>query len=142
MKESPEGSDRTAGSPDRRDLLRGAGGLVALELLGLACARPEPALKPDQVAIPLSDLPVGKRLTVIVAGNPVEVTREGAAVTARLLRCTHWGCAVRWREAERAYVCPCHEGRYDENGNVLSGPPPLPLRTVPAAVSKDRLIVG
>lgn len=122
-------------------MLGAAGGFLALELFGLRCS-PVESLKPGQVAVPLEDLVAGRRTIVIVAENPVEVMRSGDGVTARSLRCTHWGCVVRWREAERAYVCPCHAGRYDSDGNVLEGPPPLPLRAVPAIVSGDRVILG
>jgi len=125
----------------RRDVLGAAGGLLALELFGLRCA-PAESLKPGQVTVPLKDLVAGRRTIVIVDENPVELTRSADGVTARSLRCTHWGCVVRWREAERAYVCPCHGGRYDPDGNVIEGPPPFPLRTVPVAISGDRVILG
>jgi Rieske Fe-S protein len=124
----------------RRDVLGAAGGFLALELLNLRCSPAE--LKPGQIAVPLKDLVPGRRMIVVVAENPVELTRSAAGVTARSLRCTHWGCVVRWREDQRAYICPCHGGRYDADGNVVEGPPPLPLRTVPATVSGDRVILG
>lgn len=125
----------------RRDVLGAAGGFLALELLGLRCS-PAESLEPGQVAVPLKDIVAGRRMIVIVAENPVELTRFADRITARSLRCTHWGCVVRWREAERAYVCPCHAGRYDADGNVLEGPPPFPLRAVAATVSGDRVILG
>lgn len=117
---------------------------MALGLLDSGCSpgKEEEPLRPDQVALPLESLTEGRRVIVVVAGNPVELVRTGDTVTARLLRCTHVGCVVRWKADERAYVCPCHEGRYDESGTVLAGPPPLPLRTLPVAVSRGRVVVG
>jgi Rieske Fe-S protein len=34
---------------------------------------------------------------------------------------------VRWEEEEDVYVCPCHDGLFDIDGNVIAGPPPEPL---------------
>jgi len=79
---------------------------------------------------------------VMIGPNPVEIRRESGVVTARLLRCTHTGCVVRWRPAEGAYVCPCHEGRFDADGRVSAGPPPLPLRTVPVVLAAGKMVVG
>lgn len=41
--------------------------------------------------------------------------------------CTHEGCTVTYMAAQTAIWCPCHDGRFDLNGRVLSGPPPRPL---------------
>lgn len=65
-----------------------------------------------------------------------DVTREGllyARVTeegeplAFSAQCTHLGCNVRWRKDESRFACPCHQGYYDTDGAVISGPPPRPL---------------
>ncbi len=42
-------------------------------------------------------------------------------------KCTHLGCPVLWKAADRRFHCPCHEGYFDEEGKVLAGPPPRPL---------------
>ena len=42
-------------------------------------------------------------------------------------KCTHLGCPVLWKAADRRFHCPCHEGYFDEEGRVLAGPPPRPL---------------
>ena len=41
--------------------------------------------------------------------------------------CTHLSCRVTWHEDEEVYICPCHDGLFDEEGEVVSGPPPEPL---------------
>ena len=41
--------------------------------------------------------------------------------------CTHLGCRVRWVADEEKFFCPCHNGVFDKNGAVVSGPPPRPL---------------
>lgn len=129
------------GRISRRSLLGAICGLSAVELSASRCSRHE-SLKPGQVAIPIRDLASGRRVIVIAAGNPVEVVRSEQGIVARSLRCTHWGCVVKWKQEESAYVCPCHEGRYDATGAVLAGPPPLPLRSVPVKVSNGEVVVG
>jgi menaquinol-cytochrome c reductase iron-sulfur subunit len=41
--------------------------------------------------------------------------------------CTHLGCRVRWIPDKQGFYCPCHNGVFDKNGTVVSGPPPRPL---------------
>jgi Rieske Fe-S protein len=41
--------------------------------------------------------------------------------------CAHLGCPVRWlvnTEGHGEFLCPCHGGIYDINGNWVGGPPP------------------
>jgi Rieske Fe-S protein len=125
----------------RRDLFSALGGLVVLDLVAAGCRREEP-LRPGELAIALDALADGQRTVVVLAGNPVEVLRTGDSLRARSLRCTHWGCVVRWREAERVYACPCHDGRFDADGNVIAGPPPSGLRNVPVRISGRRAVIG
>jgi Rieske Fe-S protein len=42
--------------------------------------------------------------------------------------CTHLGCIVTWDEEQNIFKCPCHEGKFDAEGRVISGPPPAPLK--------------
>jgi nitrite reductase/ring-hydroxylating ferredoxin subunit len=46
---------------------------------------------------------------------------------ALLLTCTHKQCTVRWLPEQREFKCPCHQGRYNARGQVISGRPPAPL---------------
>jgi Rieske Fe-S protein len=128
----------------RRELLGGAAALAAVELAAGCGGKPEPSVLPktSTVTIGASELADGGRRTVMLGPNPVELRRGPDGVTALMLRCTHTGCVVRWKPAEKAYVCPCHEGRFGADGRVISGPPPLPLRAVPVALVADRLVVG
>jgi menaquinol-cytochrome c reductase iron-sulfur subunit len=41
--------------------------------------------------------------------------------------CTHLACRVTWQDGEQEYVCPCHDGRFNADGAVVSGPPPAPM---------------
>lgn len=56
--------------------------------------------------------------------------------------CTHLQCAVNWVEAVNKFVCPCHGGVYDLQGNVLSGPPPESLRRRVIKLNGDSVMVG
>ena len=64
------------------------------------------------------------------------LVRDGDAVIAFDLKCTHAGCTVAWQEAEHIFHCPCHGGVYDARGVVKDGPPPLPLRRLHVSVDE------
>jgi len=55
--------------------------------------------------------------------------------------CTHTGCNVAWRSSEGKFACPCHEGRYDLDGNVISGPPPKPLTKLTKRIENGQLLI-
>ncbi len=42
-------------------------------------------------------------------------------------RCAHLGCPVRWTPAAQRFICPCHGGVYDLQGERTGGPPVRPL---------------
>jgi Rieske Fe-S protein len=117
--------------------------LVACAPLAASCSRTKaepPGPKPTE--LPLAGFPVGTRITASISGRPVEILRSASGVSARSLLCTHQGCEVSWSEADRAYVCPCHEGRFDSEGRPMEGPPPKPLPTLPARIEGALLLVG
>ena len=41
--------------------------------------------------------------------------------------CTHLDCTVQFQPETSQIWCACHNGLYDLNGSVVSGPPPRPL---------------
>jgi len=55
--------------------------------------------------------------------------------------CTHLSCRVTWNEEKQAYICPCHDGRFDIEGNVIAGPPPSPLKLYEAKVENGTLLI-
>ena len=117
--------------------------LAACAPVVASCARREAVPRgPQPVSIPVERIPVGVRVNVTVDGRPVELLRTGSGVTARSLLCTHQGCEIAWSDEANAYLCPCHEGRFDAGGRPLEGPPPSPLRTLPARVEGAYLLVG
>jgi menaquinol-cytochrome c reductase iron-sulfur subunit len=67
------------------------------------------------------------------------VVAEKPSLTALSNICTHLGCGVRWDNDRGAFICPCHNGVYDRNGEVVSGPPPRPLSRLKTRISKGRI---
>ena len=94
------------------------------------------------VEIPLAELPVGGTRAITYEGKPALVMRTADGVNALSLVCTHLGCIVQWQQAKEQFYCPCHTGYFDRNGDVLSGPPPLPLERLPVKLQADKVIVG
>ena len=53
--------------------------------------------------------------------------------------CAHLGCPVRWilREGEGEFLCPCHGGIYNINGEYVAGPPPRGMYSYAHEVRED-----
>jgi cytochrome b6-f complex iron-sulfur subunit len=68
-------------------------------------------------------------------------TSEGKLMALSAV-CTHLTCTVRFDADTETLFCPCHNGRFDLGGNVLSGPPPRPLETFAVEVSGADIIVS
>lgn len=94
------------------------------------------------VEFPLSELPVGGVKYITYGGVQSIVLRTPESVKAFSLVCTHLGCIVKWQEGEKEFYCPCHDGYFDQFGEVIAGPPPVPLEQFPVRVEDDKVIVG
>jgi menaquinol-cytochrome c reductase iron-sulfur subunit len=57
-------------------------------------------------------------------------------------RCAHLGCPVRYIQASRKFVCPCHGGVYGFEGEVEGGPPVRPLDRFYTRVRAGRVQIG
>jgi Rieske Fe-S protein len=150
----------------RREFIKGAtaviGGMITA-LIGLPTIAYliDPALKESakEAWIPigkLADMPVGKPTPfaftrVQVNGWERTSTSHGGFVIRKsedpkdLLilnsRCTHLGCTVNWKDEAKAFLCPCHDAKFDATGKVLGGPPPRPLdRFSEFRVSEDGVL--
>jgi menaquinol-cytochrome c reductase iron-sulfur subunit len=55
-------------------------------------------------------------------------------------RCTHLSCRVNWKDEASAFICPCHDAKFNKNGEVLDGPPPKPLGYFEYQVAEDGTI--
>ncbi|MEN8186193.1 MAG: ubiquinol-cytochrome c reductase iron-sulfur subunit [Bacteroidota bacterium] len=77
----------------------------------------------------LADLPInGTKEMIDLKGNKFNLIRTGEKeVKALSTTCTHLGCSVYWEADKNQFYCPCHQGVFDSDGNVVSGPPPTKL---------------
>ena len=56
--------------------------------------------------------------------------------------CTHLGCRVRWIADQEIFLSPCHNGVFDREGKVISGPPPRPLDRYEIKIEDNSLLIG
>jgi Rieske Fe-S protein len=55
--------------------------------------------------------------------------------------CTHLNCTVQFQESTRQIWCACHNGFYDLNGKVVSGPPPRPLEEYAVHIRGEDIVI-
>jgi cytochrome b6-f complex iron-sulfur subunit len=83
-----------------------------------------------------------KRFVIVpVSGKRVIVFQSEDQLYAFSAKCTHEGCTVTFLPGQSVVWCPCHDGRFDLTGRVLSGPPPQPLAKFLAQRQPDGGIV-
>jgi len=56
--------------------------------------------------------------------------------------CTHLDCTVQFKSDTSQIWCACHNGMYDLQGNVVSGPPPRPLERLVVNQRGDEIVVS
>jgi len=69
------------------------------------------------------------------------LTEDGRDFIAMSNICTHLGCRVRWIAEQEQFFCPCHNGVFDKEGRVISGPPPRPLDRYEVKVEDGQLFM-
>ena len=84
----------------------------------------------------------GEGKLALVNEEPVWVVRLTRGFVAMSALCTHKGCIVKWDEQGRLFRCPCHEGQFDEHGNVVSGLPLRPLTRFRVGLLRGDLYVS
>lgn len=55
--------------------------------------------------------------------------------------CNHLACRVTWHPDVQHYISPCHDGHFDFEGSVLSGPPPRPLDEFQTKIEDGKLFI-
>jgi menaquinol-cytochrome c reductase iron-sulfur subunit len=55
--------------------------------------------------------------------------------------CSHLACSVIWNKDRRMFLCPCHSGLFDPNGQPAGGPPKKPLTLLPHKIEEGKLLV-
>jgi cytochrome b6-f complex iron-sulfur subunit len=88
-------------------------------------------LKPNTGSI----VPFGSRPALLIRVGDSEF-RAFSAV------CTHLNCTVQFQSETRQIWCACHNGLFDLNGKVVSGPPPKPLEEFTVRVRGDEVVIS
>jgi cytochrome b6-f complex iron-sulfur subunit len=117
-------------------------GLLASLVLYLKAPRRHGSGLDSAVAVGLLDeLPPGQGQMVTGAHRPFWLvrSREGELVALPAV-CTHRRCILQW-DGGSQLLCPCHQGVFDLNGNVLAGPPPRALDKLAVTVKGGRVYV-
>lgn len=117
------------------------GGLVALEISGVALAYMQPQLGDGEFG---GLIEVGE-VDVFPAGSVTFIT-NGRFYLSRLAdggflalyqRCTHLGCSVPWDQVQEKFICPCHNSQFTTDGDVLNPPAPRALDMFPVIIEGE-----
>jgi cytochrome b6-f complex iron-sulfur subunit len=137
---------------DRRNFLKTTGVLCGLSISSSAfiesCAKDKTSADPQGPTVNFTlDLtqPANNSLNTSggsVASHGVVVANTGTAYIAIAQSCTHEGCSIGYNKSGNDFVCPCHGGTFDTGGNVISGPPPAPLKIYTVAQNGDILTIA
>jgi len=72
----------------------------------------------------------------------VYVTKDGSGQLRVLSAiCPHLGCSVQWKNADKAFGCPCHGATFSTDGACTGGPSPRAMDSLESAIQSDRLMV-
>ena len=88
------------------------------------------------------DIAAGAAKLVLVDDEPVWVVNLPSGFAAMSALCTHKGCIIQWKDKRRLFSCPCHNGLFDERGNVVHGLPLRPLTRFRVGVVQGDLYVS
>ncbi len=93
--------------------------------------------------VQLDELPINSsRKITDLRGKDLVLVRTGEReVKALSTVCTHLGCTVYWQKDRREFYCPCHAGRFSEDGEVLAGPPPSPLESYRVEIEGNNVFI-
>jgi menaquinol-cytochrome c reductase iron-sulfur subunit len=121
---------------------------VSWEAVGAPDQFPDDTYVPKVITTVQGIGEVGKTTVYVRAYNP-EIDGEKdpdvpcwGDFIALSTRCMHLGCPVRYIDAAKRFVCPCHGGVYDFEGKVAGGPPVRPLDRFYTRVRQGRVQIG
>ena len=125
-------------------LLAGAAGVLGSIVAYLfAPTGVRSSLGPQRVKVgKREDVPPGDGKLALVDDEPVWVLNLGRTLVGMSAVCTHKGCIIKWQATRRLFSCPCHDGLFDERGNVVSGLPLRPLTRFDVTVAGDDIYVA
>ena len=145
-----ESKEDGVGRPTRRRLLgwlsRGFLSLWAVGLAWMVAAFLKPPRSRDSLGERVikvgsdSELLPGQARLVRHGSEPIFVVRAaGGELIGLSAVCTHLHCVLDWDQDQGHLACPCHDGAFDLNGNVLTGPPPRPLERYAVETRLDQI---
>jgi cytochrome b6-f complex iron-sulfur subunit len=112
-------------------------------LLKFLTALPARTAEAKKLVIRKSEVPSGEAKNIVYQNAPaVLINRPDKGFAAFSRTCTHLGCLVEFSRTRQHFLCPCHAGIFDADGNVVSGPPPKPLTAIPLRIDGDSIILG
>jgi cytochrome b6-f complex iron-sulfur subunit len=136
----------------RRDFLQlikrilAATGLTALAAPVLAYFYPPELVETPSEAVWVgkeAEIPLGQSLTIPFGRYPALVIHTSAGFRAYSAVCTHFACICKWDPEVQVIFCPCHAGFFEPlEGEVISGPPPLPLEKIPLNIENGEIYIG
>jgi len=97
----------------------------------------------EKLIVDKREIPVGGSKDILFHGTPsiiINRPQKGFIVLSKV--CTHLGCLIDYEKAKKRFLCPCHAGVFDLEGNVVSGPPPAPLPQFALKIEGDNLVIG
>jgi len=108
----------------------GAAAIVMGEMIGGTFAflwprRKGPKVETVFIAGKITDFKVGEVIPFRKERTFILRTEGGFLAISAI--CTHLHCIVNWNEMLKKFECPCHGAKFNQNGEVLEGPPPRPL---------------
>jgi menaquinol-cytochrome c reductase iron-sulfur subunit len=65
--------------------------------------------------------------------------RTDSGFIAFSIHCTHLGCPVNWNQGGQLFLCPCHGGVFNAEGQPAGGPPQRPLQRHDVRVNGSRV---
>lgn len=101
------------------------------------------AIQNSVVACKLNELLPNSGKIVKFGNKPVILIRTQAGeLKAFSATCTHLDCIVQYQPETKGIWCACHNGRYNLNGQNISGPPPRPLEAYAVNVRGDDIVIS
>ena len=138
--------------PGRRDFLTRAIGIFSAAVVGLIFYPVARFLKQPKAsggnvkslaATTVEELTPGTS-KIFRFGNDTAIVINDTEGNIRAMSaiCTHLDCTVQYMRDEKHIFCACHNGVYDLNGKVISGPPPRPLPRYEVTIQGSDIIVS
>ena len=134
----------------RSFLTRALSGWLTLTLLPVLYAVVQYIIPPTVRERLMQMLNVGK-FSDITAGEAkivrfnkkaiILIKTEENQIRALSAVCTHLGCIVEYKPADKLFKCNCHGSVFDLTGRNIAGPAPKPLQPYRTEVKDNNIIV-